>query len=81
MPWSECISQLLTALNHDSVTWLEPAVIAVGMALLAVLVSYLSTQGRDNRINAELSRNYTQQLRKMNDSIIEDMQKRPLGGQ
>ena len=74
MPWSACFSQLLAALGHDSLSWLEPAVIATGMALLAVLVSYLSTQGRDNRINAELSRNYTRQLRKMNDSIIEDMQ-------
>ena len=71
MPWSACFSQLLAALGHDSLSWLEPAVIATGMALLAVLVSYLSTQGRDNRINAELSRNYTRQLRKMNDSISE----------
>ena len=82
IPWQQLralnaydrLSTITTALGQNTHLYHEPALIAVGTAFLAVLVSYLSTQGRDNRINAELNRSYTQQLRKMNDSIIEDMQ-------
>ena len=74
VPLAECFSRLIAVFRGNGIAWLEPAVVALGMAFLALLVSYLSTQGRDNRINVELSRRYTSQLRKMNDSIIEDMQ-------
>ena len=70
----DSLSYLFSALEHHNVGWFEPVILAVGMALLVLLVCYLSTQGRDNRINVELSRRYSSQLRKMNDSIIEDMQ-------
>ena len=82
IPWQQLralnaydrLSTIATALGQNTHLYHEPALIAFGTAFLALLVSYLSTQGRDNRINAELNRSYTQQLRKMNDSIIEDMQ-------
>ena len=74
VPPAEGFSRLIAVFRGNGIAWLEPAVVALGMAFLALLVSYLSTQGRDNRINVELSRRYTSQLRKMNDSIIEDMQ-------
>ncbi|MDO4642966.1 MAG: ATP-binding protein [Cardiobacteriaceae bacterium] len=74
LSWGTRISKFTALFFEHADLLLEPLLLGIGMSFLALLVSYLSTQGRDNRINAELNRSYTRQLRKMNDSIIEDMQ-------
>lgn len=52
----------------------DPVIFSFGLMLMTAIVGYLASQARDNRISSKISVRYNQQLRALNDSIIEESQ-------
>lgn len=53
---------------------LEPWMAFSAIATIIALVGYLSEQARENKIRATVNHHFNEQLRKLNESVIEDMQ-------
>ncbi|MDO4775850.1 MAG: ATP-binding protein [Cardiobacteriaceae bacterium] len=53
---------------------LEPWMAFSAIATIIALVGYLSEQARENKIRAMVNHRFNEQLRKLNESVIEDMQ-------
>lgn len=53
---------------------LEPWMAFFAIAVIISLVGYLSEQARENKIHADVNHIFNEQLRKLNESVIDDMQ-------
>ncbi|MDO5090510.1 MAG: ATP-binding protein [Cardiobacteriaceae bacterium] len=53
---------------------LEPWMAFSAIAVIIALVGYLSEQARENKIRATVNYRFNEQLRKLNEAVIEDMQ-------
>ncbi len=70
----ERLTSIFHSIDFSQNSLLDPIIYSLSLALMIVVMAKLASQARDNKILSELNYFYNKQLRKLNDSIIEDIQ-------
>lgn len=74
MPFAERFANIRADILENLGLLLEPWMAFFAIATLIALVGYLAEQARENKIQADVNLLFNEQLRKLNESVIEDMQ-------